>query len=155
MTHHRRCILTVCVAIVTILTTAQPAPADNAPAGRHEVDVCVYGGTAAGVVAAVAAKQQGRSVLLVEPGRHLGGMTSGGLGWTDFGNKSAVGGMSLDFYKRVGKAYGKPDAVWYFEPSVAEKVLKELVAENQIEVLFEHRLAGVAKLSPGLYGGPQ
>src|SRR5687767_12303223 len=90
---------------------AQPA----APAPRR-VDVCVYGGTAAGVVAAAAARQRGKSVLLVEPGRHLGGMTSGGLGWTDFGNKAAIGGMSLDFYRRVGKAYGKNEPAWTFEP---------------------------------------
>src|SRR5687767_2204280 len=75
----------------------------------ERVDVCVYGGTASGVIAAVTAKQLGKSVLLVEPGRHLGGMSSGGLGWTDFGNKAAIGGLALDFYKRVGKVHGKAE----------------------------------------------
>jgi hypothetical protein len=109
------------------------------PEARH-VDVCVYGGTSAGVIASVAAKKEGKSVLLVEPGRHLGGMSSGGLGWTDFGNKAVIGGMSLDFYKRVGKEYGKPDAVWTFEPHVAEKAFRDLLTENRVDVLFEHRL---------------
>jgi hypothetical protein len=111
------------------------------------VDVCVYGGTSAGVIAAVAVKKEGKSVLLVEPGRHLGGMTSGGLGFTDFGNKAVIGGMSLDFYRRVGKEYGKNEAQWTFEPHVAEKVCRDLVAENGVEVIFEHRLRprGAAK----------
>src|SRR5688572_256144 len=119
-----------------------PTPAEPT---THRVDVCVYGGTAAGVIAATAVKQRGKSVLLVEPGRHLGGMTSGGLGWTDFGNKAAIGGMSLDFYRRVGKAYGKDGPAWTFEPHVAEQVFKDLVAEHRIDVLFEHRLALLEK----------
>ena len=52
-----------------------------------EVDICIYGGTSAGVIAAYTAQQSGKSVLLIEPGRHLGGMSSGGLGFTDIGNK--------------------------------------------------------------------
>ena len=59
------------------------------------VDVCVYGGTSAGVIAAYAARQSGKSVLLIEPGRHLGGMSSGGLGYTDIGNKYVVRGLAL------------------------------------------------------------
>ena len=114
----------------------------------RRVDVCVYGGTSAGVIAAVAVKKEGKSVLLVEPGRHLGGMTSGGLGFTDFGNKAVIGGLSLDFYRRVGREYGKDEARWTFEPHVAEKVFRDLVAEHRIEVLFEHRLRGAAKDGP-------
>jgi hypothetical protein len=115
-------------------------------AGANErVDVCVYGATSAGVVAAVTAKQLGKSVLLVDPGRHLGGMTTGGLGHTDFGNKAAIGGMSFDFYKRVGKAYGKDEPAWNFEPSVAERVMRELVKENAVRVLFEHRIVAMAE----------
>ena len=90
-----------------------------------ECDVCVYGGTSAGVIAAYAVAQQGKSVLLIEPGYRLGGMSSGGLGQTDIGNKQVVKGLSLDFYRRVGAHY---DALehWIFEPSVAEKVLMVL-----------------------------
>jgi len=118
--------------------------AQRAPDARR-VDVCVYGGTAAGVIAAAAVKKEGKSVLLVEPGRHLGGMSSGGLGFTDFGNKAVIGGLSLDFYRRVGKEYGKNEAVWTFEPHVAEKVFRDLVAEIRVDVVFEHRLARAEK----------
>jgi hypothetical protein len=143
-----RTLVTGLVAFATHAPHAAAA-AVATPAARgaepRRVDVCVYGGTAAGIVAAAAAKRRGKSVLLVEPGRHLGGMTSGGLGWTDFGNKAAVGGMSLDFYRRVGRAYGKDEPAWTFEPHVAERVFHDLVKEHGVTVLFEHRLAGVAK----------
>ena len=112
---------------------------------KHSVDVCVYCGTSAGVIASVAAKKEGKSVLLIEPGRHLGGMTSGGLGWTDFGNKAVIGGMSLDFYKRIGRLYGKDQAVWTFEPHVAERAYRDLLTENKVEVLFEHRIIAAQK----------
>jgi hypothetical protein len=131
------------IVLTTFGSLCSPSPthADS----PTKVDVCVYGGTAAGVIASVAAKQQGKSVLLVEPGRHLGGMSSGGLGWTDFGNKAAVGGLSLDFYRRVGKEHGKTEASWTFEPSVAEKVFRDLVKENELSVLFEHRITKAEK----------
>ena len=126
--------LSLAFACFTFPALSQPQPQ------RRTVDVAVYGGTSGGVIAAVAAKKEGKSVLLIEPGRHLGGMSSGGLGWTDFGNKAVIGGMSLDFYKRVGRDYGRSDAHWTFEPHVAEKVYRDLVAENRLDVLFEHRL---------------
>jgi ribulose 1,5-bisphosphate synthetase/thiazole synthase len=71
------------------------------------VDICIYGGTSARVIAAYTAKQSGKSVVLIEPGRHLGGMSSGGLGYTDIGNKYVVQGLALDFYRRLGQQYGK------------------------------------------------
>lgn len=107
-------------------------------------DVCVYGGTAAGVVAAITAARLKRSVILIEPGRHLGGMTTGGLGFTDSGNKAAIGGISRDFYRQVGKHYGK-DEQWTFEPHVAEQILNQWIAESGVKVLMEHRLAEVDK----------
>jgi ribulose 1,5-bisphosphate synthetase/thiazole synthase len=88
-----------------------------------EYDVCVYGGTSAGVIAAYAVAKQGKSVLLVEPGYRLGGMTSGGLGQTDIGNKQVVKGLALDFYRRAGAEYGTLES-WIFEPKVAEKIFK-------------------------------
>lgn len=138
---------TLVAGLVVFAIHAPQAAAVDAPAasGPRRVDVCVYGATAAGVVAAAAARQHGKSVLLVEPGRHLGGISSGGLGWTDFGNKAAVGGTSLDFYRRVGKAYGKGEPAWTFEPRVAERVFNDLVKEHEIEVLFEHRINAVTK----------
>ena len=102
-------------------------------------DVVVYGGTSSGVIAAVAAAREGASVLLLAPGRHLGGMSSGGLGQTDFGKKETIGGTSLEFYRRVGKHYGK-DFVWSFEPHVAENVFREMAAEAGVQVFYEHRL---------------
>src|SRR5687768_8312444 len=78
-----------------------------------ETDVCVYGGTAGGVAAAVQAAREGHSVALLEFGGHLGGMTSGGLGQTDIGNKAAIGGISREFYERVGRHY-KKEISWTF-----------------------------------------
>ncbi len=95
-----------------LLGAALPAPATALPADRF--DVVVYGGTAAGVVAAIQARRMGRTVVLLEPGRHLGGLTSGGLGNTDIGNKGAVGGLSRRFYERVAAHYARPEA-WVHE----------------------------------------
>jgi hypothetical protein len=104
-----------------------------------QYDVVVYGGTAGGVIAAVTAAREGLSTAVLEPGRHLGGMTSGGLGRTDHGRKETIGGYSLEFYKRVGKHYSD-EITWYFEPHVAEKVLRDMVAEAKVHVLYEHLL---------------
>src|SRR5207302_2521969 len=109
-----------------------------------KVDVCVYGGTSSGVIAAAAVAKAGKSVILIEQGRHLGGLTSGGLGETDIGNKMVIGGMSRDFYRRIGKDYGKPEA-WQFAPSVAEKVFANIIRENHIRVLLEHRIVSAQK----------
>jgi FAD dependent oxidoreductase len=110
-------------------------------------DVVVYGATAGGVIAAVTAAREGARVLLLEPGRHVGGMVSGGLGWTDFGNKAVIGGLSLEFFQRVGKRYGQPIS-WTFEPHVAEEVLRQMLAEANVAVRFSSRLrerTGVAR----------
>src|SRR5438309_306386 len=104
----------------------------------EKVDVCVYGGTAGGVAAVTVAKE-GKSVILIEPGRHLGGMSSGGLGQTDFGNKQVIGGLARQFYKRVGKFYGQDEA-WQFQPHHAEAVFEEWVKENHVRVVREQRL---------------
>lgn len=98
-----------------------------------EYDVVVYGQTSAGVMAAVQAKRLGKSVILVGPDKHLGGLSAGGLGATDIGNKHAIGGVSREFYQRIGKHYGKAE-MWTFEPHVAEQVFEDFVAENKIEV---------------------
>src|SRR5688500_20231407 len=71
-----------------------------------EVDVCVYGGTSAGVIAAYTVQKLGKKAILIEPGKRIGGLTSGGLGYTDIGNKYAISGISRDFRseeRRVGK----------------------------------------------------
>lgn len=107
-------------------------------------DVCVYGGTSAGVIAAVQLAKLGRTVILIEPGTHLGGLTTGGLSYTDIGNKAAIGGMARDFYRRVGAKYGKAEE-WTFEPHVAEQVMKELVEEAHVPVRFGHFLKSIRR----------
>lgn len=105
----------------------------------RKFDVVVYGGTASGTITAVAAAREGLHVALLEPGRHLGGMVSGGLGWTDHGRKEVIGGISREFFERVGRHYGNT-ITWYFEPHVAEEVFREMVKEAKVEAFFDHRL---------------
>jgi hypothetical protein len=137
-------------------------------AAEREYDVVVYGGTSGGIVAAVQAARMGKSVILIEPGQHLGGLTSGGLGATDIGNKGAIGGISREFYQRIKKHYAddaswkyeqrsafkgpghspKEDAAWTFEPHVAEAIFGALLREHKVPVVFGQRLdlaKGVSK----------
>lgn len=118
------------------------------PAGtslkKYKVDVCIYGGTSAGVIAAYAAKMCGKTVLLIEPGKLLGGMTTGGLGQTDIGNKQAITGLSRQFYKKIGQEYGV-DEQWIFEPRVAHKVMQSYITKGRINVLFQKQISYVKK----------
>jgi hypothetical protein len=109
-----------------------------------QYDICVYGGTSAGVIAAYTAAKLGKSVILVEPGKNLGGMSSGGLGLTDIGNKYAISGLSLDFYRKIGKHYGRFEQ-WVFEPHVAEKLFNEYVKKANVPVLYQNRIVGATK----------
>lgn len=102
-------------------------------------DIVVYAGTPSGVLAAVAAARMGARVALLDPGAHLGGMVSSGLGWSDFGKKESIGGLPLEFFERVGRHYQEP-VVWYFEPHVAEQVFQEMASEAKVEVFYHHRL---------------
>ncbi|HEU5116427.1 MAG TPA: FAD-dependent oxidoreductase [Isosphaeraceae bacterium] len=131
--------------VLTNLAHAQPAREPRT------ADVVVYGGSAAGVIASVAAAREDQSVILLEPGRHLGGMVSGGLGATDFGKKAAIGGYSLEFFHRVRDHYvetygaGSPqvrdcDGGYHFEPHVAEAIFKEMLNEADVKVVTEARL---------------
>lgn len=149
--------------------------AASAASGRDalETDVCVYGGTAGGVAAAVQAARLGQSVVLAESSRHLGGLTSGGLGATDIGNKAAIGGIARDFYQRIAAHYRQDDAwplenreeyfgkrggrsglaemlkedgtMWTFEPRVAKDLLFRMLNAANVPVYFEERLATVKK----------
>ncbi|MBI1899726.1 MAG: FAD-dependent oxidoreductase [Planctomycetia bacterium] len=127
---------------------------------QETYDVVIYGGTSGGVAAAVQTARMGKSVVLVEPGKHIGGLTSGGLGATDIGNKGAIGGISREFYQRVKRHYEDPsawkfeqpqqyknarqgpneDAMWFFEPHVAEQILREMLREAGVKVAFGERL---------------
>ena len=104
-----------------------------------EVDVCVYGGTSAGVVAAYSAKKMGKSVLLIEPGKYLGGMTTGGLGMTDIGNKYAVTGLARLFYRRIGEHYNKFEQ-WTFPPSLATATMNRFIEDAELDVLYYRRI---------------
>ncbi len=153
------CIAAVCFAQI------------SSAAALDELDLCVYGGTSGGVAAALQAKRMGRSVVLIEPTKRLGGLTTGGLGQTDIGNKAAIGGIAREFYQRLRAHYqdeaawkwqkretyrdggqtqsGKgEDTMWTFEPSAALKVMNDLVREAGVEVVYGERLdrkAGVKK----------
>jgi hypothetical protein len=143
--------------------------------GAHaaDYDLVVYGGNSAGVIAAVQAKRMGKSVVIICPDKHLGGLSSGGLGFTDTGNKAVIGGLAREFYHRVWLHYQKPEAwkwqkreeygnkgqgtpaidgaqrtMWIFEPHVAEKVFEDLIREHEIAVHRDEwldRAKGVAK----------
>ncbi|MBI2299417.1 MAG: FAD-dependent oxidoreductase [Armatimonadetes bacterium] len=119
-------------------------------------DVCVYGATSTGIMAAIQVRKMGRHAIVVDPGRHLGGLTTGGLGATDIGNRAAIGGMSLEFYQRLraeyAKAYGEnsPQVAechdgFRFEPHVAAKVLADLMTEYKVAVFLGERLTRVRR----------
>ena len=112
----------------------------------EEVDVCVYGGTSAGVIAAYTARSLGKTVLLIEPGRHLGGLSAGGLGYTDIGNKYAVTGLARDFYRRIGTHYGQFEQ-WIFEPRVAEQIFNEYINSAKINVWYDHRITSAPNVN--------
>ncbi len=122
-------------------------------------DLLIYGGTSAAVIAAVQAKKMNKTVAIVCPDKHLGGLSSGGLGWTDTGNKAVIGGLARDFYHRIWKEYQKPETwkwqnrkdygdkgqgtkaidgvnrtMWIFEPSIAEKVFEDFIKDYDIPV---------------------
>lgn len=111
---------------------------------RAEIDVCIYGGTSAGVIAAYTASRLNKTVLLVEPGNRLGGLSTGGLGYTDIGNKYVVTGLARDFYRRIGQYYGKFEQ-WTFEPKVAESIFLDYAKRGGFKVLYGHRLSKVVK----------
>lgn len=109
-------------------------------------DICVYGGTSGGVVAAIAGARLGKQVVIVAPERHLGGMTASGLSVTDIGKGKSpdyIGGIAAEFYERVGKHYGSSNAVFIFEPHVAEKVFAEMLADAGVDIHVGQRLKGV------------
>ncbi len=109
-------------------------------------DVIVYGGTAGGVTAAIAAAREGASVLLVEPGQHVGGMVTGGLSHTDYGDRALIGGLALEFYERVAAVYKKPLFFWRGpEPTIGEKILRDWLKEAKVSVRYGDRVKTVYK----------
>jgi len=152
----------VFLAFFMLLAFMACSPAED----QEEItDVIVYGGTSGAVTAAIQAKKMGKTVIMVSPDTHLGGLTAGGLGWTDTGKKEVIGGLSREFYQRVYDKYQEDDAwkwedqadfgnqgqgtpaidgefrtMWIFEPHVAEEVYDEWVEELDIEVLRDEWL---------------
>jgi hypothetical protein len=128
-----------------------------------QFDVVVYGGTSGGITAAIQTRRMGKTVVLIEPRRFLGGLTTSGLGATDSGNKAVIGGMSREFYQRVKRAYDDParwtredcakysgyrpndDAMWTFEPHVAEEIYAQMLQEAKVPVLLGVGLESVSK----------
>lgn len=156
------------VTFLSCLVAIQPTRAET-----YEHDVVIYGGTSAAVIAAVQVAKMGKSVIIVGPDKHLGGLTSGGLGWTDTGNKAVIGGLAREFYHRIYLEYAKDETwkwqdksdygnkgqgtkaidgdnrtMWIFEPHVAENVFENYVREYDIPVHRERwldREKGVTK----------
>lgn len=131
----------------------------------YKADVIVYGGTSAAVTTAVQVHRMGQSVIIVSPDKHLGGMSSSGLGFTDTGNKEVIGGIAREFYQLIYKHYQKPESwkwqkqseygntgqgnpaidgekrtMWIFEPHVAEEAFETLLKENNITVFRDEWL---------------
>ena len=111
---------------------------------KKSCDVCIYGGNSSAVMSAYAAAQMGQRVIVISPEYRLGGLTTGGLGYTDIGNKQAIIGLAKDFYRKVGTHYGKLEQ-WIFEPSVALEIMERYVDHPNITVYKGYRLSGVEK----------
>ena len=107
-------------------------------------DVCIYGGSSACVTAAYSAAHEGSKVVIICPDKTIGGMTTGGLGQTDIGNKQAVIGLARQFYRKLGAHYGKLEQ-WLFEPHVAEEILMEYLDNPRITLMQGWYLDSVQK----------
>ena len=130
---------------------------------NKKYDVVIYGGTSAGIASAIQTARMGKSVLIIEPGNRLGGLTTGGLGQTDIGNKHVIGGIAREFYQNIRKYYDNPanwkwqrrdeyidegqtktekgeDAMWTFEPSAALKVYHQMLSKERIDIVYDERL---------------
>ncbi len=159
----------LCSACTSVGAEPRP-PSAETPSAKNDApdrnrDVVIYGGTSAAVIAAIRAKMLGADVVIVSPDRHLGGLTSGGLGYTDSGNTRAIGGLAREFYRRVWRHYQRPAAwrwqprgtfqslgqgvkaadtadnsMWLFEPHAAERIFDDWISEHAVEVVRESRL---------------
>lgn len=148
----RNFLIILCLILNTALLSAQSS--------RKEYDVVIYGATSAGISAAIQCSRMNKTVLLIEPTNRIGGLTTGGLGATDIGSRDAVGGISREFYRNIKKYYDKSeswsrqekesysqsrniegeDVMWTFEPSVALKIYKEMMAKEKIDLVYNKKL---------------
>lgn len=148
---------TIVLAVLLLAHVTSSAHAEAAQ--TYQADIIIYGGTSAAVIAAVQASRSGKSVIVLSPDQHLGGLSSSGLGFTDTGNKSVIGGIAREFYHRVYLHYQNTEAwrwqkkeeygnrgqgtpaidgadrtMWIFEPHVAESIMEDFVKENNLQV---------------------
>lgn len=130
------------ITFLILLVAGVARTTDAAPV--YDTDICVYGGTSGGIAAAVQASRQGKSVAMTVFSQHLGGLTSGGLGATDVGTLSTIGGVSREFYQRAGQKYGQTER-FNFEPKVARQVFSEMLTQAGVTPRYDQRLASVAK----------
>ncbi|WP_417847165.1 FAD-dependent oxidoreductase [Thalassoglobus sp.] len=148
MSHRKQAAWVLAVLASTALHMVATTPV-NAADGPHyyeqvkpgqpkliECDVAVYGGTPAGVTAAIQAAREGKRAVLLSFNRHVGGMTSGGLTATDLGRKDSIGGLALEFYNRLGKARD-------YRPSAAEALYRTMLEEAGVKVLLSRALSSV------------
>jgi hypothetical protein len=162
-----------CLTVATGIASGQGVSNESAPTSDVSpatYDIVIYGGTSGGIAAAVQATRMGKSVVVIEPTIRVGGLTTGGLGQTDIGNKSVVGGIAREFYQAVKAYYENPeawdwqtrdqyrsggqsrtsageDAMWTFEPSAALAIYQNWIDEYKIPVVYGERLdrtSGVA-----------
>lgn len=110
-------------------------------------DVVVYGGVPCGIASAITAARQGARVLLIEPTKHIGGLSTSGINTAESEHMLhwTIGGFALEFYRRLGDHYGTGQPEFYFESSVAEKVYLDMLREAKIEVRYGVRVDSVEK----------
>jgi len=113
----------------------------------HAADVIVYSATSCGIAAAITAARGGAEVLLIEPTKHVGGLSTSGINTAESEHmlKWTIGGFADEFYKRLGKHYGSGKAEYYFESSVAEKTYLEMLDEAGVEVKYGSSVGKAAK----------
>lgn len=165
----------ICFFIVILLTIVAGSCRSDNNGPVFKADVIIYGGTSAAVSAAVQAAEMGKSVIVVSPDKHLGGMSSSGLGFTDTGNKEVIGGLARRFYQLIFEHYDKPEAwnwqkrseygnrgqgnpaiegdkrtQWIFEPHVAEELFEKMIRHPGIMLFRDEWLirdSGVSKIN--------
>ncbi len=163
----------ILLAIIPLVIIASLLHSYKSNENVNSTDVVIYGGTSAGISAAIQAARFQRSVIIIEPTNRLGGLTTGGLGQTDIGNKQVIGGIAREFYRNIKSHYkdstnwvwesrtdykdggqtrsGKEEAaMWTFEPSVALKVYHEMIKDLDIKIIYNQRLnraTGISKIA--------
>lgn len=156
----------LCLSFILVMLNYSGIFAQN-----KKYDVVIYGGTSAGIASAIQTARMGKSVVIIEPTDRLGGLTTGGLGQTDIGNKHVIGGIAREFYQNIRKYYDDPtnwkwqersdyldegqtriekgeDAMWTFEPSAALKVYHQMLSGEKIDIVYGGKLnreSGVTK----------